>query len=820
MSDVRHALRVAWRSPRHSLTVVLTLTLGIAATTAVFSVANAVLLEPLPYPHPDRIVALGNSSRDGFQLGVSAPRFLVWRDTTTVFEDAAAYVVRGSMNLRRGAGAEQVIAGRASVEFFELFGASFAAGRGFVESEDRPAGGRVVVLNNALWRNQFGGARDVLGTTVVLNDLPYTVVGILSASFDPRSATPFVSARPDLWIPLQIDPQDRSDANNLLAAARLRSGVSLDQARADTDRATANSRRRFPGVMRPAASLAVMPLHEMVAGRVRGPLTLLIAAVAFLLLLTCANIACLVLIRTIARSGEWALRAAAGASRGRIIRQLLIENLVLAIPGCVLGIAMGMAGIHALLAIQPGDIPRIASDGSDVVADWRVVWIAITASAISAIAFGAVPALFASRVNLQQPLNTAGARSATASGFGRTRAVLVVTEVAIASVLLVAAALLVRSFVSLRAVEPGFDARNVVMMRVVPSGPSSTAAGDFAQRLQKTTGVLKEQPGVLAVAATLTGAPLEGENSMLKIEPVGRSDDTGMVGSWRVVTPGYFGLFRIPLLRGRLFADTDTSASEPVVIITRSLAARFWTDRDPLNDRLLLGRGGGPDFADVPRRIVGVVGDTRQASLDQPAIPGVFVPIAQLPAAETAFFTRLNVPTTWLLRVADNSASTRDRMREQLRQTTAAAVTAPTTMDDVAALSMAQRRFDMVLMAAFALAAMLLSTLGVYGVCAYSVQQRTREIGIRMALGARGQQVRSLVFTQAVRLTIAGETLGLIGASVAVTALRTLLYGVSGHDPAVFTTVPLVLLAAAWLAAWIPARHAARLELNAALRSE
>lgn len=814
--DLRQAGRSLLRSPSATVTSVLTLALGIGACTAVFSVVSAVLLAPLPYPTPDRLFHLVHRFEGTTFPGVTAPEFFAWRESMAGAEDAAAYRPPGVMNLTSGAQPEQVVAARASARFFALLGARFEAGRGFTEEEDTPNGPPAVVVTHRFQARQLSDARDVIGKTVLLDGRPHAIVGVLGDDFDPRSAFPIATLTPDVWVPLALDPASVSDAHNIVATARLRPGVSRAVAEAQTAVAESAFRTRYPGTMPTTMGLTVTPLDSLVSGSARSSLLLLLAAVALLLTIVCANVAGLQLVRMSARPREFAIRAAMGASRGRLARLILAESLIAAVFGGAAGILLGVAGMRMLLAIQPGNIPRIVQNGSDVPLDWRVALFALAISLAAAIASGFVPAWFASRRDLTVRLTGRGGQGE--SGRRRARTIIVATEIALATMLLACSVLLVRSVAAIQRVDPGFDASGVLALQVAATESRYATTAAAAALADAGERALAALPGAVTAAATLTEVPLDGDSANLKIEVVGGAPEASLLGSWRIVTPDWFAVLRIPLVRGRLFSPLDRAGSEPVVVVNHALARRLFPQGDALNGRLLLGRGAGPEFKDAPRRIVGVVGDARQAGLNRDPRAAAYVPFAQLPDAGAEFFNRVSGRMTWLVRTSDAHPALAALARERLRTATGIPVPSVRTMTEVARASTSRTRFEMWVMVVFGLSAVFLAALGVYGVAAVAVQQRTREIGIRLALGATGAAIRRNVINLGMAIAAGGVAIGVAGGLAGAQLLAGFVFGISPRDGVAFAVAPAILLAIALAANWLPARRAMRIDPAITLR--
>jgi putative ABC transport system permease protein len=817
--DLKHSLRMFRQTPGFTAAAIAALTLGIGANTAIFSVVNSVLLKPLPYPDPERLVIFLNVGPNGSGPAASVPKFNVWREQTAAFQDAAAYTF-GVMNLTGGERPEQLPSARVTADFFRLFGAQTAVGRTFSADEDRPNGGKVVVLSHGFWQRRFGGDPQVVGRTLPLSGDSYVVIGILAPSFNRTQFDPFA----DVWTPFQMDPASTDQAHYFTAAARLKPGVTLAMANTQMQAAAEQFRSKFPAQFGPRATFGVQPMQERVVRNVRTSLLVLVGAVSFVLLIACANVANLLLVRATARRREIAIRAAMGAGRGRIVRQLLTENVLLSAVGGLLGLGLGVTGIRALLAVNPGNIPRIGADGSGVSADWRVVAFTMVVSVVTGIVFGLFPALEASRVDLNLTLKESSGRSGSGFRQNKARSILVVVEVALALVLLVGASLLIRSFLALRAVNPGFVSQNVVTMRMSLTEPQYTKSAGVDQLVRAGMDRLRRLPGVEAVSATCC-VPLEGGYG-LPFEIVGRPPDTSATSAansgagWYTISSGYFDVFRIPLLRGRDFTDRDSGGAGGVVIINQTMAKQFWPQGDPLTDQIVIGKGVGPVFAEGPRQIIGIVGDVRDGALNQEPQPVMYVPLAQVPDGVTALNSKLTA-LGWVVRTRGEPHGLSAAIQKELREASGGLPVARIkSMEEIVVQSTARSDFNMLLLTVFGCAALLLAAIGVYGLMAYSVEQRTQEIGIRLALGAELGQVRNMVIGQGMRLAIAGVAIGMASAFALSRLIETLLFGVTARDPVVFIAVPAILTAVALVAVWLPALRATRIDPIDALRCE
>jgi putative ABC transport system permease protein len=811
-ADIRHAFRLFRQNPGFTATAVAALALGIGANTAIFSVINAVILKPLPYPDAGRLVTLMNTSPQGSGPAASVTKYNVWRKQTAALEDVAAYDTGGpGMNLSGGDRPEQVKGIHVSHEFFHLFGAQTMLGRTFTEDEDRPRGGNVVVLSNGIWQRRFGSDPAIVGKSIALGGESYTVIGVLTRgfAFDPP---------PDLYLPFQADPASRSHAHYFRVAARLKPGVSLATAKAAMQLAAAEFRSQFPRALGPKDGFSVESMQELIVRNVRKTLYILLGAVGCVLLIACANVANLLLARATGRAREIAIRAAIGAGRGRIVAQLLTESVLLSAMGGIAGLAIGAIGVRALLAVNPGNIPRIGEDGSAVTLDATVLGVTLLLSLVTGVLFGLVPAFHASRVDINSTLKEATSRSGSGLRQNKARSVLVVTEMALAIVLLIGAGLLIRTFSALHSVAPGFDAHNVLTMDTALTGSNYDQTAAIAAVSRQAVERLEAIPGVQSAAAT-SYLPLEGGlglDFIIQGRPLTNGPAHGGTG-WNYVTAHFFDAFKIPVLRGRVFTDRDDAAAPPVVVINEAMAKQYWKGEDPIGQRLIIGSGMGQDFAQAPREIIGIVADARDAGLNSDPQPTTFIPLPQVRDSYMKLNNRF-MPLNWVVRTRVEPFSLSQSVQRVFQEVADLPVAHLRTMDRIVIQSTARDEFNTLVLGVFAFAAILLASIGLYGLMAYSVEQRTLEFGIRLALGANFPQLRNMVVRQAMALAGLGIVIGLAAAFALTRVMKSMLFNVRPDDPVVFATVAGLLGLVAFFASYLPARRALRVDPVIALR--
>ncbi len=802
LQDIRYALRMLWKSPGFSLVAIITLALGIGANTAIFSVVSAVLLRPLPFPEADRLLFVGQQYK-GELAGVGEPKFLFWRDESQSFEALACYSNFGGAggNLSGGREAEYVSGLRVSEDYFRALGVYPALGRTFTHEEDSPGGGRVGILSDGLWRRSFGADKGVIGRTVTLNGQPLMIVGVMPPHFRFASGA-------DLLVPMRA----RTGANvdpNAEVVGRLKPGVRLQQAQAELKVIAEKYRAAFSDQMMEYESIGAEPYQNLFTKGIAKYLWIFLGAVSLLLLIACANVANLQLSRATRRQREIAVRMAMGASGGRIVRQLLTEGLVLALIGGGAGLLVAIWGTELLTRLIPqGFLPRVA----EISMDWRVLLFALAASVLTGLLFGAAPAWQARKVDVNTALKESASKGG-ATARGPLRGALVVAEVALSLVLLVGAGLLIRTFTNLLGVAPGFDSHNVLTFQINLNGEHYKTTGQSAAFYRDALERMSRLPGVESAAVT-NKLPLDWQFN-LSIFLQDKPDQPQSV-QFRMISPDYFRVMRINVTGGRAFKDSDTPAGQPVAIVNEAFVRKFYAGKSGLGQRLSIGRNN-----DEPvRQVVGIVGDIKQQGLDRPAPAMVYVPIEQVSDKLLAAVRSFN-STNFVVRTTVEPTSLVSSIRREIASIDAALpLTRIATMEEVEARSITSQRFNMLLLGLFAALGLLLAAVGIYGVMSYTVAQSTREIGIRMALGAQAGGVLRLVVSRGMTLALIGMVVGIL-ASLALTRLmKSLLFGVSATDPLTFILYSLVLIVVALAACLIPARRATKVDPMVALRYE
>jgi putative ABC transport system permease protein len=802
IADLRYAIRMLAKSPAFTFIAVLTVGLAIGANTAIFSVVNAVLLRPLPYPHSEQLVRVFGKQPTLDEAPNSPANFLEWKKENQVFERIATWVGKG-FNLTGTDKPERVIGARVSGELFQLLGVQPALGRDFNAEEDRDGGDRVVILSYEFWQRRFAGDPNVLRQTITLSDQTYTIVGVMPRGFA------FPSTRAQVWTPIAFTPAERAtrDTNYIDVVARLKPGVSLEQAQANMNAVAQSQAQRYPET-NTGIGVKLVSLQEHIVGDVRPMLVVLLGAVAFVLLIACANVANLLLARAAARHREMAIRGALGASRSRVVRLLLTESVLLAIVGGAVGLLLAIWSLDLLVSLKPANLPRLAEIGVN-----RTVFLFTAAvSVLTGILFGLAPAWQVSKSDLNEGLKESGRGGSDAPRRQRMRALLVISEVALSLVLLIGAGLMIRSFARLLAVDPGFKTDHVltafVSLPVSKYSKHEEQTAFFDRLLER----LRNVPGISAAGA-VTDIPLFGGGSTgfdVEGRPPAAPGQRAMT-DYRISTPEYFEAMGMRLLKGRAFAPYDTEAAPGVVIINESVASRFFPGEDPIGKRLDMS-GNPKDL----REIVGVVNDVRNYGVDAEVKPEVYVPLLQ---SSPGYLSSISSALTIVVRSSIEPTALGQTLRDQVQALDKdQPVSELKTMEVYLAESMAQRRFNMLLLGTFAGLALVLAAVGIYGVIAYTVTQRTHEMGIRIALGARGGDILRLVFSNAMATTVIGIVVGLTAAFALTRLLQSLLYQVTATDPVVFVTIPLLLLAVAGIATYLPARRAMKVDPITALR--
>jgi putative ABC transport system permease protein len=817
LKDLKHTIRMFWQSKTFVVTAIAALALGIGATTAIFSVVNTILLKPVPFPDPDRLVMFMNTGPGGAFSAASPAKFQHWKSQSTV-QDAAAFRT-GVVNYTGGDVPAQLRSAQVSANYFRLFGAPILRGRSFTEQEDLPNGPKVALISSSLWARRFANVPDILGKTISLSGDQYVIIGVVGPSFDVREFGP----PPEVWMPFQLDPNSSDQGHYFQSAGRMKPGVTLVQAKAQFEASAADYKTKFPRVIGPQGGFTVQPFREAFVSNVRDILLVLLGAVSFVLLIACTNVANLLMVRATGRKREMAIRAAMGAGRGRLIRQLLTESILLSLAGGILGLGLGLLGIRGMLSINTAGLPRIGENGEMVGLDWRVAAFTLAVSLGTGILFGLIPALQGSRADLSSSLKESASRSGTGLRQNKLRSLFVVTEVAMALILLLGSALLIRTQIAMTSVNPGFDVTNVLTMRMSLTGSKFEKSAVSEQIIREGLERIRALPSVVSASATCC-IPLQGGYG-LPFTIVGRAlPPTGPYhggGGWITVSPGFFEVFKMPIKRGRPFTDRDNASAPPVVIINETMARQYWVrGDDPLNARLVIGRGVMKEFSTEPeRQIIGIVGDVRDAGLNVDPQPRMYVPQGQTPDAVNALNVRLS-PIAWVVRTQVDPRSLTSKIQEELRQVTGLPVADIRSMDDVVSLSTSRARFNTLLMTVFAGLALLLAAIGIYGLMAYVVEQRTQEIGIRLALGAETGRLLGSVVIQGMKLALVGVALGVSFAFTLTQFITGYLYQVQPWDPTTFVAVPALLSIVAMLAIWIPARRASRINPIEALRYE
>jgi predicted permease len=811
LQELKYALRTLLKRPTFSLITILVLALGIGANTAIFSVVNAVLLRPLPFEKPEQLVQIWHvppaKSFPGFKkFAVSTANLLDWQEQSTSLESSAAY--QGGLFTLTGTGEPQRIPGpQVQAQFFQVLHAKPLIGRTFTDDDGKEESPKTVVISEGFWRTNLGGTSNVLGQPLRLNDQQYTIIGVMPKAF----SYPLSSPAAQIWTCIQWTAKERAvrGSHNFAAIGRLKPGSSIQQAQSELSTIAARLEKQYPSDNTGWGALLI-PLRDELVGDVRPALFVLLGAVAFVLLIACANVANLVLATTLARRKELAIRTALGAKRSQLIGQVLTETILLAVAGGALGLIFAKFGIHLILNFLADEVPRFGEIGLDA----SVLLFTFGISLLTGLLAGVVPALRFAKADVNDALKQGLGRGGTDSGGKRTRAVLVVAEVSLSLMLLVGAGLLIRTFYHLQSIDPGFDSHNVLTTFV--GLPKAKYEKKESQRTfhQQALGRIRALPGVES-AASIDSLPLQGGSTqpiMIEGRPTVQMADQPEVPV-REISPDYLKTMHIPILRGRGITESDTATSTPVIVITQSLAHEFFPNEDPIGKHMSLELTD--KFLEIPttqREIVGIVGDVKIDGLDSDrSMAAVYQPFEQVPSPFTTLVIRTNTNPTSIISAVTNAIHAVDRSQTLVDTM---------TMDEVVATSLAQRRFTMLLLVAFAGLALVLAAVGIYSVLSYAVRRRVREIGIRMALGAQIRDVVRMIVSDGMKPAVAGVVIGFAGALALGRVLASVIYGVSSRDAVTLGGVSVLLLTVALLASVIPAYRAAQVDPIRTLRDE
>jgi putative ABC transport system permease protein len=799
--DLQYALRRLFKARGFTFIAVLTLALGIGANSAIFSVVNGVLLKPLPYPESDRLVGVYHTS-DGQRSVMSGPNYSDIARLATSLENSAAYTT--SRMILTGEGEPtRLQTVDVSASLFNVLRVRPALGRAFNADENTPGKTNVVVISHGLWEQRFGRDPSVIGRRVMLDGVRHEIIGVMPRGFS------FPSGR-EAWVPLAYDQNfvTRQRASWYLSVvARLKPGVTPGQSAAEVETIGSNLARQYPDA-NGEIGMTTMPLLEAMVGDIRRSVLILLGAVGFVLLIACTNVANLLLARAAAREAEMAVRTALGAGRGRLVRQLLTESVVLSLFGAAFGLLLTVWGVELLINLKPEGIPRL----NNVQVDASVILFTIATALVTGVLFGLVPAFTATR-GLSASLKESGRGAVTSRTGMRVRGVLVVAELALAVMLLAGAGLLIRSFLKLQAVDPGFNSEQALTFELTLPDSRYEQDAPRIQFFDQLLPRLRALPGVRSASAVL-GLPLSGLDLIISFEvggrpPVPPAQQPAM--QVRVATPDYFGAIGIPLKRGRGFTENDRSGTPRVVLITEAAAREYFSNEDPIGKKITLGWGRGPGRERAGGEVIGIVGDVKDSALNEPNPPQIYLPLRQWPVSFMTVVLKTSVPPASLAEAARAQVAAVDPNLP---------LSNVKTLDAIISQSISQQRFYLTLLTIFAGVALVLAAIGIFGVLSYAVAQRTREIGIRMALGAQGRTVIGLIVRQAMMLVLCGVVLGTAAALFLSETMVKMLFSIKPTDPATFATVAVVLIAVALFAAYIPARRATRVDPIVALRAE
>jgi len=795
LQDLKYSIRMALKRPGFTLIIILVLALGIGANTAMFSVINAIVLRPLPYKDSGQLMALWEQSKQMEEMSVAYPNFLDWQAQNTAFDQMAAFK-SDNFNYTEGGDPERKRGKQVSADFLPLLGVNPILGRGFSHEDDQPGASPAVIVSHAFWQNRLSGSSAVIGKPLKLNGQDYTLIGVLPADFEFNGVT-------DIFVPLGLNAakmMDRGSHPGIYVIGRLKRGVSMDQAKASMATITSNLSQQYPET-NAGNSAVVVSLYEDTVGSIRTTFMVLLGAVALVLLIACANVANLLLARSATRMKEIAIRGAMGATRVRLVRQLITESVLLSLLGGFCGFLIAIWGVRTLMTLVPPDIPRTREVGLDL---W-VLGFTLLVSILTGVIFGLAPALQASKTNLSEALKEEGRGSTVGSGTRRITNILVVGEVAISLMLLISAGLMIKSFLQLRGINPGFDARNLLTMQIALSRTKYPEELQQIQWVEQLTARIAAIPGVKAVGIA-NGLPLGrgNETSYLVEGQLPLPPDQQPIAVEYGVTPDYFSALGIPVLKGRPFNERDTFTSQKVILIDEEMARKAFPNQDPIGKRLI--PLGGP-----PHEIVGVAASVKHSGLEKKQKEQLYLS-----------YTQHGNPSLYLLvRTVGDPMSLVGLVRSQVTSyDKEQPVYDVKSMEERVSMTIAKPRFNALLLGIFAAVALTLSMVGIYGVISYSVNQRLHEIGLRLALGAQRFHIFKMVVGEGLLLTVIGIAVGIAGAVAFGRVMASLLFGVVTTDLTIFAGVSLLLALVAFMACYLPARKATKVDPMIALRNE
>lgn len=807
LQDLRFAVRTLCKSPGFTAVAVLTLALGIGANTAIFTVVYGVLFRPLPFPEPDRIVELVQVDKgQSGEMDVTATQLQRLREFGQVFEHIAGWTDEG-LNLAVGNSAEHVRGTPVSADFFQVLGVHPAIGREFLPEEDQGDGERVAILSHALWKRRFGGELSAIGRKVLLNGEAYTVIGVMPAEFDPRGYSDINPGLPvDVWVPLALVAKTAASGENVEVLARLKPGIKQSQLDAQMNLITEQFRKEFPGDTGPTTRMSFLPYQFMLGADLRPFLLLLLGAIGFVLLIACANVANLLLARGGSRAREIAARMALGATRARLSRQLLTESLTIALAGGALGVVLASAVLGSLLATAPFDLPRL----NDIHLDGWVFAFTFLISVLTGSLSGLAPAIWATDIDLNGVLKAADGRTTGGAGRPKLRQGLVIGEFALSLVLLTGAGLMIATFIKLMRTDPGFNPRGVLAAQFWLNGSKYRSTPEVTTFYRAVEQRIASLPGVESAGIVVVGLPLErgGHNS---VRIAGTKESDWRPCDYREASSNYFRAMGIALRAGRGILESDTENSTQVAVVNEAFAQKYFAGRSPL--------GGNIFISGKAREVVGVVADAK-SNLDRPALPTAFIPAAQA-SYEGSKIWEDWFPRAIVVRSSVDPLSLSRAVRQAIETVDPLVPTgAIRSMDQIMSRSLALRSFLMRLLGVFGVLALTLASVGLYGVISFLVTRRTREIGVRIALGARPSEVLRLILAEGMKLVVAGVVVGIVVALALTKLLESLVYGVSLHDPLILGVVSLLMIGVSLLACYVPAWRASRVDPITALRYE